>query len=359
MVYFGAMLTIPIPLMAALVLGFLAIRHMLARDRSTLFLAILAVCAIQSLTVSLTQHYGVPWLAMVQPITASFVPPVAWLTFQSAALRPIDTKRDGLHLLVPVFVTFCMLFAPLTLDAVLASIFVGYGIAILILLRQDDALPLTRLESGPLPARIWKAMGVLLILSALSDVLIAIAIGLGHIDWRPLIISVFTSFTLLGIGLLSLSRDAEGTTEVDPVETESEESPPSEEHAALIARLDTLMEDDLPYLDPDLSLARLARRLHVPIKQLSVAINMVKGENVSRYVNGFRICNACASLERGNTVTEAMLGSGFNTKSNFNREFARVMRQSPSAFVRSKENKTFYRKNQPFKLFSGSQAGSP
>ena len=99
------------------------------------------------------------------------------------------------------------------------------------------------------------------------------------------------------------------------------------------------MDEDRPYLDPDLTLARLARRLHVPIKQLSAAINLVKGENVSRYVNGFRIRAARTSLEEGETVTEAMLSSGFNTKSNFNREFARVTGQSPSAFLHSKENK--------------------
>ena len=56
-------------------------------------------------------------------------------------------------------------------------------------------------------------------------------------------------------------------------------------------------KDEQPYLDPDLTLARLARRLHVPIKQLSLAINMVKGENVSRYVNGFRIRSACARFK--------------------------------------------------------------
>ncbi|MEM1150564.1 MAG: AraC family transcriptional regulator [Pseudomonadota bacterium] len=337
LVYSAAMLTIPIPLVVALILGFLALRHTLAPDRSALFVALLAVCAFQSLIVSLVQHYGVSWLTMMQPITASLIPPVAWLTFQSAALRPMDPKRDGLHLLGPTFVVFCMVFAPLTLDAVLTSMFVIYGAAILFRLRRDEALPLVRLESGPLPARIWKALGALLILSALSDLLIAVAMGMGKADWRPLIISVFTSVTLLGIGLLSLSRDAEGPAEADPAETEPEKSPPSEEHEALIARLDALMQHDQPYLDPDLSLARIARRLHVPAKQLSLAINLVKGENVSRYVNEFRIRNACARLESGDTVTEAMLSSGFNTKSNFNREFGRVMGQTPTAFVRSRQ----------------------
>lgn len=330
------MLTLPIPLVVALILGFLALRHAVAGDRSILFLLLLVACAIQALIISLTQHYGLSQLVLIQPITAVAAPPLAWLTFQSAALRPLQIQRDWLHVLGPVFTAFCTVFAPLTLDVVLPAIFASYGIAILIRLRQEGTLPFARLGSGPRPALIWKAIGILLILSALSDVLIAIALALGHIEWRSLIISVFTSFALLGIGLLSLSRDAEGTVEDEPAAAEPGGSRPSEEDTALIARLDALMKENRPYLDPDLTLARLARRLHVPIKQLSAAINLVRGENVSRYVNGFRIRDACARLTSGDTVTEAMLSSGFNTKSNFNREFARVMGQSPSAFLRAK-----------------------
>ncbi|SLN12184.1 Helix-turn-helix domain protein [Pseudooceanicola marinus] len=338
LVYSATMLTLPIPLIVALILGFLALRHALAGDRSILFLVLLAACAMQALVISLTQHYGLSGLWPLQLATAVIMPPLAWLTFQSAALRPFDRRRDWLHLLGPAFAAFCTVFAPVTLDVVLPALFAGYGATILASLRIDEALPLARLGAGPRPARIWKAVGLLLVLSALSDVLIAIALRLGHVEWRPLIISLFTSFTLLGIGLLSLSRDADGTAE-DRSGEDSTGAPdmprPSEEDADLIARLDALMLKDKPHLDPDLTLARLARRLHVPIKQLSAAINRTKGENVSRYVNGFRVRSACALLERGETITEAMLGSGFNTKSNFNREFARVTGQSPSAFLRN------------------------
>jgi AraC-like DNA-binding protein len=37
-------------------------------------------------------------------------------------------------------------------------------------------------------------------------------------------------------------------------------------------------------------------------------------------------------LGQGENVTAAMLASGFNTKSNFNREFLRVTGKTPSAF---------------------------
>ena len=78
-----------------------------------------------------------------------------------------------------------------------------------------------------------------------------------------------------------------------------------------------------------LTLDRLSRRMGVPAKQLSAAINRTTGANVSRYVNGFRVEKACECLLSGEAVTAAMLSSGFNTRSNFNREFRRITGKSP------------------------------
>jgi AraC-like DNA-binding protein len=76
--------------------------------------------------------------------------------------------------------------------------------------------------------------------------------------------------------------------------------------------------------------------LGVPVKQLSEAINKVTGKNVSRYINAARINEAKAVLSSGENVTSAMLSSGFNTKSNFNREFLRVAGVSPSEWLRAR-----------------------
>ena len=90
------------------------------------------------------------------------------------------------------------------------------------------------------------------------------------------------------------------------------------------------MVQEKPYLDPNLTLAQLARKLRVPAKALSTTINRATGENVSRFVNAARIRHAQDVLLRGETVTDAMLASGFNTKSNFNREFLRIAGVSPT-----------------------------
>lgn len=96
------------------------------------------------------------------------------------------------------------------------------------------------------------------------------------------------------------------------------------------------MEQQRPYLDPDLTLARLSRKMGVPAKSLSATINLTTGGNVSRFINEARIAAAQETMLRGETVTKAMLMSGFNTKSNFNREFLRVVGKSPSAWLNAR-----------------------
>jgi AraC-like DNA-binding protein len=93
------------------------------------------------------------------------------------------------------------------------------------------------------------------------------------------------------------------------------------------------MREQKPYLDPDLTLSRLSRKMGVPTKTLSSTINQQTGGNVSRYINEARIRAAQDFILRGETVTNAMLMSGFNTKSNFNREFLRVAGRNPSAWL--------------------------
>ncbi|WP_292898036.1 helix-turn-helix domain-containing protein [Nitratireductor sp.] len=321
------MLALPIPTIVAFVLGGLLIRIATSSERPPFLMALLTACAVQSLIVSLRQHYGIAALLPFQPITATFVPPLTWLAFQTASFRQFSLPRDLVHLAAPGFAAFCVIFAPDTLDTVVPAIFVLYGFAILAKLhRSGEDLPLARLEAGRLPARIWGGIGLALVLSALSDAFIAFAFMTGKTWLPPLIVSVFSSAALLAIGLLAVSPGAIG--EAEPQRPEQAQNP-TEQDAHLIERLDALLETDRLYLDPSLTLARLARRLHVPVKQLSSAINLVSGENVSRYINRHRIQHACRALEDGANVTEAMLSSGFNTKSNFNREFLRITGTTP------------------------------
>jgi AraC-like DNA-binding protein len=293
---------------------------------------LLGTCVAQGVIISLAQHYDVAIFRNIQPVSAAVIPALAWVTFQGTAIRGPRWRLDIWHAIGPAFVVFCLINAPAWLDVSIPVLYVGYGSAIVLTLMQGaDALPRLRLGTGDVPTKIWRIMGLCLIGSALSDVLIVVAQIAGLASWQPWIISLFSTGTLILLGSLALSDsltdpDQSVPLPAAPVDTQLDET--------LMTRLDQLMATHRLYLNPDLTLTQLARRLHVPVKHLSVAINRKTGENVSRYINSHRINAACESLRRGETVTSAMLSAGFNTKSNFNREFSRTMKMSPSDWLR-------------------------
>ena len=115
---------------------------------------------------------------------------------------------------------------------------------------------------------------------------------------------------LLTVGVLALSQglanDGPERTEGNSLEMPVRNVDPVAD-AEMVTRLERLLTEQKLYLDPDLTLGRLSRRMGVPAKQLSAAINRSTGANVSRYVNGFRVENACERLMAGEAVTIAML----------------------------------------------------
>ncbi|WP_306027688.1 helix-turn-helix domain-containing protein [Stappia sp. MMSF_3263] len=339
------MLVLPIPLAVALVLTFLACRFVLLRDGPSLFPLLLGAAALQGTLISLVQHYGIAALQPVLPVTASLVPPLAYLAFRQAAIRVPALPGALPHALAPLAAALSVPLGQGALhwlpDVALVALYAGYGTAILLQARGREDLPLARLEAGRLPQRIWQAVGASLLLSAASDMAIAIALLSGEAWLRPLVVSLTSSLALLAVGLLGLVAARPGPVGEDEEpdagdtiarEPGAETVVDTEADRELMARLDALLDRDGACLDPDLTLARLARRLHVPMKQLSAAINRTSGENVSRHVNGYRIRHACKLLGQGDSATATMLASGFNTKSNFNREFLRVTGETPSAY---------------------------
>lgn len=319
--------TFPIPVFAALALAWVLARALIRREGPPVFLALLALCAGQALLTALSLHYGQHWAAALRPLTAALIPPLAWVAFVSTALRGV-VARDALHLAGPAFVAFCRVMAPAALDAVIPALFFGYGAAIVWALRaRGGDLPRLALGSGDAPGRLWRLIGWALIGSALSDLAIVAAQIADRGALVPWIVSVASSLTLVLVGAVALTPDLRPETPAPEPSAETET-----EAADLMARLDALMQRERLYLDPDLTLNRLARRLHVPAKRLSEAINRHSGGNVARLVNSYRVRAACAALEQGQSVTEAMLGAGFATKSNFNRAFQLATGQNPSAW---------------------------
>lgn len=291
---------------------------------------LLGVCTFQSLIIALAQHYLVPGARVIQPLSAAVIPPLAWLAYLTTVVRGVRIY-DLFHLLGPLAAVAAIMVVPGFLDVLLPAAFVSYGAIILAhALKGADAQPRALLAHGNLPSRVWLIIGAALILSSFSDGLILLAQMTGRGDLQPWIVTVFSVGNLLLIGVFGLSPSLKGEAEEEADELPSASGEPD---AELWGRVSRYMEFEKPYLDPNLTLSRLARKLRVPAKSLSTTINLATGENVSRYVNNARISYAQEVLLEDATVTDAMLSSGFNTKSNFNREFLRVTGTNPSAWL--------------------------
>jgi AraC-like DNA-binding protein len=319
---------LPVPLIIALLLAGFLIHRLLTRDTHATIIMLIGACAVQGAVITLVQYYGFSTLRPVQAIFATTIPPIAWMAFIHAAGGDTRSRRLLWHAIGPLLAIGFLLLKPFLLDALIPLSFAGYGIAMLVRLwRGADSLLHSRLDSGANALWAWRVIAASLMASGLCDVMIAFASSQGSASvvlWVP---SLVGSLSLLCLGVLSLSNAIESGRE-DETEVVSEED--ASRHHAIIAKLDSYLAEHKPYLDPDLTLARLSRKLVVPAKQLSAAINRSKNENVSRFINRHRIEHACQLIVEGKSLTAAMFDSGFNTKSNFNREFLRIKRLPPS-----------------------------
>lgn len=88
------------------------------------------------------------------------------------------------------------------------------------------------------------------------------------------------------------------------------------------------------FLEPDISLADVAKKLNLPERQVSSVING-SGQNFCDFINRKRIAHAQRMLtEPGQklNILEILYESGFNSKSVFNTQFKRLTGLSPKEF---------------------------
>jgi AraC-like DNA-binding protein len=100
--------------------------------------------------------------------------------------------------------------------------------------------------------------------------------------------------------------------------------------------LEKYMRDEKPYLDPQLTLPKLADDLNIPSNYLSQIINENLKQNFFDYINKFRVEEVKSNMADSKFEHYSLLGiayeSGFNSKSAFNRIFKKSTGLTPSAF---------------------------
>ncbi|UCH94589.1 MAG: helix-turn-helix domain-containing protein [Candidatus Aminicenantes bacterium] len=104
-----------------------------------------------------------------------------------------------------------------------------------------------------------------------------------------------------------------------------------------------IMVEEKPYLDPELSLQKLAKRMEITKEDLSQVINEQLKKNFKNFVNEYRIEEAKKKLldprENQFVIMKIALDVGFNSKSVFNASFKKFTGISPSEYRKKHQNK--------------------
>jgi AraC-like DNA-binding protein len=104
----------------------------------------------------------------------------------------------------------------------------------------------------------------------------------------------------------------------------------------------SMMMVEKPYLEPQLSLSDLARRLQISPSVLSQVINSGAGKNFNDFINAYRVEEFKRQVHQPGNAHLSLLGialnCGFNSKATFNRAFRKATGVSPSEFIARSQN---------------------
>ena len=343
------MLAIPLPFVAALLLFITAVllRYRYPQTSQKPFWFIM-LCALMISVVGLRWTFDIALFRFLQPVLGASVPVAAWLCFAGAhRSKPLSL----LHWLGPAGVLVgSFLYEHIwggAIDILLISLYLGYGC---VLLKSSFNFPEhVRLSDVSNVLLAERVAGFALLFSALVDSIISYDILLLNAQHTVLILSIsYLVLILAFVGAVIVVSTSTSPTQkknqqqselstLNSIQDEVEALIPTvsldEDVTQIVAKFDALMKDHQVFKDPDLSLNRVARKLSIPARKISSAVNQTHHQNISKVINTYRIEHAKTLLKQSDeAITDIFLSSGFQTKSNFNREFSRITGQTPSEY---------------------------
>jgi len=332
----------PLPFLTAFFLVFIIVQlaRFVGRGLNWVLVVTVAGFALQSILLGLA--WGFQDVLRIPLISLALaLPPLTWLSLNELAGRTGTRSRiivfAGILLLIAAVNMAFLLDINLLVDVLAVVVYLGFGGH---LLWQGHNPDLEWMASQPLQSlmpiqRAYFLAGTILLISAGVDIVVALDIRLNDSQISPALVG-YANLTLLIILTVTFLTWREGPAlplRSSPDATRRIQSEDDTDAEEILAKLDNEMETSHLYRHESLTLNEIARRIRVPARQVSIAVNTLRAMNVPKYVNEFRIKDACRILEETDMpVTEIVFAVGFTTKSNFNREFQRITGLSPSAW---------------------------
>ena len=335
------MISIPVSFLLVAIftaLGFwIAIKSDLPPLARKIFSGLFLLLAVETLLVGLRFVYGWTDLIALQRVLPVWIGPGVYLGFKALIEAQAQIRRTALFHGAVACVASALLTIPgpaaVLADGIIAVSFAFYTGALIWLWRLGpDVFAQARTSLGLLLHRLALFSAALLAATFLLDGGVAVLYALNRPEAAVQLISV-AGLVVMVVVLAALAWFAFRTqNRKDGIQQEKDQA----NRVRLVEQAQSVLSDQNLYKDPGLTLTRLARRVGVPDRDLSRAINQVADCSVSQFVNQFRLEEAARLLRTtSDPVSQIQEQSGFMTRSNFYKEFQRRYGQSPGLYRQS------------------------
>lgn len=284
------------------------------------------------------------WLALtlLRPCIAMILAPVFYLYSQSVYRAQAKLNEyDCLHFL-PAFIV-AMLFiskSPLRMyiDAYILSSYSLYLILVILRLKYGTSALSHLGEYAPLAFR-WLALLAMFVFINIClelGIYFEMETGVTLANTKTLLVGsiIFTLVNAITV-FASLKRIAIIEWMYKFGASVSRTNIPKDQAQQLFEQWEKVVIQEKVYLKEfGITLSQAAKKLSIPTRHLSTAINQIYGGSFSQYLNDKRVNEVIRLFKQQpeQPITVLMLQAGFNTKSNFNKEFSRVTGKSPSEY---------------------------
>ncbi|XYK81324.1 MAG: helix-turn-helix domain-containing protein [Labrenzia sp.] len=298
------------------------------------FAALLVLLCLEAVLVGVRFALGVFDFLPVQRILPIWIAPLAYSSFLALSEPLSDLKKVVAIQFGIAIAASGLVFLPFTAmdltDAVIAFSFFIYSLLLARhWLRGPD-------ELSQIPVQVtgrWHRIEAVVLATVIATLIVdsGIAALLAHSEARAAawLVSLATlGFILVLAALLiwlSLSSSTGLRTAPKPDFSRA--------NGKIIEQANRVLVEQGLFRDTGLTATRLARRVGVPDRDLSRAINTGRGQSVSQFVNQLRVEEAARLLtSTDDPATQIMENAGFLTRSNFYREFQKHYGMPPGDY---------------------------
>jgi AraC-like DNA-binding protein len=302
------------------------------------------LCALQNFLGFILFGYGWEWAGLVRATTAMTLGPAIYFYYSSLLENQTTFNRHWLLHLIPAGLVLLLWLSKSSLlwlvDYLIIGSFAIY-LATSVKLLLGGSQRLQHLAQYAEPAYRWlmilvAIMGINLIVEMLVSVELATGVAPRE-SWAILLgagtFLIFHSATMLLV--LTRAPIMEWIHSLPELRFNKTPTMRDAEAQDIFERWErTVQERELYKRECGLTLDQAGRILAIPARHISQSINRIYGGSFSQYLNDCRV-KAAQTILKNNpdiSITDLMLEAGFNTKSNFNKEFLRVTGLSPSEY---------------------------